>query len=243
MIEVRIGLDAYRIATAELPLSARRVPGMPSVLGASAEVVGAGDGAAVIVLSDPAPDELSELPDGLRVVVDREWLRPDVVADAVTATAADAAAMFVAECAAPSGGGRRILREAIGWLRELSGEELVLREVGTAAGGAMALFDAGDRAATVLFTELSDPLARPRLRALAVGVERTEVEIDALGAASVTVSSETGDLRLPARRESRQRLALRRAIDAAGGAEVRDLEQLRLDDALAAAILESHKRR
>lgn len=243
MIGVLTDSDAYRVAIAELPLSTRRASD-------ATESIVVVDGrmscedftdAAAMVLVDPAPGAIPELTSRGRVVVDREWLRADVVAD-VTAAAPAEAALITAECAAPASRIDSILRDAVGWLRVLSGRELSLHAVIATEGGAMAMLNAGDRSATLLLTSLADPAARPRLRVLAVGVQRTEIEIDALGAASVTVSSEAGSLRLPARPESRQRQALRRAVEAVGRAEVRDLDDLRHDDAIAAAILGSYKR-
>lgn len=252
MIGVRTDLDAYRVAIAELPLSTRLAPaasGAIVVADGPAALAAVAD-AAAIVLVDPAPGPIPELDGRIPIVVDREWLRADVAADAVgggssgggeSAATRAGAALLTAECSAPPGGVDSILRDAVGWLRVLSGDELTLQARYATEGGAMALLNAGDRSATLLLTVLADPAARPRLRVLAVGARRTEVEVDALGAASVTVSSEAGSLRLPARPESRQRLALRRAVEAAGGTEVRDLGDLRHDDAIAAAILGSYK--
>lgn len=240
MIGVRTEHPGYRVAVAELPSSTRLVDephGAIVVLGAGAEAVAAAEPDAVpaaFVIADPTGAfDLTPRP-GIPLVVDRARLHPDVVVDAGVHPDA---ALFTAECAAPAADIAATVRDAIGWLRVLSGERLELDAVHATGHGAIALLRAGERAATLSATLLAEPSAGVRLRALAIGVERVEVTIDAAGAASVVRASDAGSLTKPARYESRRRAALRRAIDAIDSGDPGDLDVWRHDEALAVAIL------
>lgn len=243
MIGVWTDLAPYRVAIAELPLRARAVPAADAAIA----VIGGGrwrDGgvlppAAAVVLADPPPGAGTSIPPGTPVIVDRERLCPD---DMPGDVAVDAA-LFTVECSATAADLAEAVRDAVGWLRVLSGGELSIDAVRAGEHGVIALIrtddrsPAGARAATLVATVLADASAAPRLRALAVGPERTEVVVDGSGAAAVVISSASGARRLPARYESRRRVALRRAIDTVGGAESSDLTDLRHDDALAAVLV------
>lgn len=246
MIGVWTDLPSYRVAIAELPLRARAVDAAD---GAIAVVDGRRDrasrglaGAAAVVLADPGFGARTAIPPGIPVIVDRERLRPD----AAPGDAAVDATLFTVECSAAAVDLAAAVRDAVGWLRVLSGGELSVDVVRAGGHGVIALLrtdaraPAGARAATLVATVLADAAAAPRLRALAVGPERTEVAVDGPGAASVVVTSATGARRLPTRYESRRRVALRRAIEAVeavDGAETTDLADLRHDETLAAVLV------
>lgn len=242
MIGVWTELVAYRTAVAELPLHALLADDPAGALavvdgggpGYAADAAGIAD-AGVVVLADPVPGRASEDWSGRRVIVDRALLRPDVVADAVTTGAGS----FSAECSGPRRGLPIVVRDAVGWLRALSGSELVLEAVHASAHGALALLRPSGRegVATLIVTLRADDSAEPRLRALALGPERTEVTVDGRGEASIVRHDESGAHHRPARYESRRRVALRRAIQAVAGREFDDLAELHHDDALAAVIV------
>lgn len=245
MIGVRTDRDDYRIAVAELPLRARIADSGPGCI----EVVGphgpVSPDAAAVVLVAAARGEAAcieaagdEVVGSVPVVVDRPLLRADVVADA---GARPDATLFTVQAAAAPGDLAAVVRDGIGWLRALSGEELRLDTAAATDGALLALLRAGDRAATLLVTVLADDACAPRLRAMAIGVTRTEVAVGGGSAASVVRCSEEGSLRLPTRWESRQRLSLRRALDAIEGATCGDLDQWRHDEHLAATILTADK--
>lgn len=224
---------AYRAAGAELPVSTRLVARPDGAIAVVHALADAPADAAVVVLADPAPASglLDDLP--VPVVVDRPWLRADVAADAGIVPDA---ALYVAECLTPRDQLPEVLRDTVGWLRVLSGRRLRVEAVTATGGGVMALLDAEGRAATVMVTILDAVDPRPSIRAGAIGVERVEVIVDGSDTASVTVSSEAGSLRRPTRFESRQRVSLRRAIEAARGSVRDDLESLRHDEEIAAVI-------
>lgn len=241
MIGVRTDDLDWRSAVAELPASTRlaeEAEGSIVVVSGTADP-GLLEKPAVVLLADPVLPAGAVPSAGAPVVVDRAWLRADLVADA---GAHPDALLLSAECAAPHGLVGTAVRDAIGWLRVLAGGPLALDAAHATASGAIALLRAGDRAATLCVTVLADPAARSHLRALAVGVERVEVTTDDAGAASVSVSSPAGELALPTRFESRQRVALRRALQAASQGSTADLEELRHDEELAADVLLAYKR-
>jgi hypothetical protein len=245
MIGVSTALAPYRVAIAELPLRARAVDAADGAIAVIDGTRGWGrsglTGAAAVVVADPAPGSPTAFPPGIPVIVDRERLRPD----ATLGDAAVDAALFTVECSAAAVALPEAVRDAVGWLRVLSGGELSVDEVRAGRHGIIALLrtdarsPAGARAATLVATVLADASAAPRLRALAIGPERTEVVVDGSGATSVVVTSASGARHLPVRYESRRRVALRRAIEAVGGAETGDLADLRHDEAVAALLLEA----
>ncbi|MFT4215148.1 MAG: hypothetical protein QM622_10290 [Microbacterium sp.] len=242
MIGVWTTLPAYRAVAAELPLSTRSAD---SPAGAVV-VVGGGGGsdiaaAAAVVLVDPVPGAAPTVPDGPPVIVDRVWLRSDVAAAAGICDAA----VFTAECAAAAGELAGVVRDAIGWLRQLADAPLTLESVHAVGGSAMALLRAGERPATLTVRTIADRAARPRLRVLAAGASRTEVVVDGQDA-TVVVTTQGGAQRMPVLPESRQRLALRRALEAValrGQGDPGDLAELRHDDQLCALVLDELHRR
>lgn len=247
MIAVDARVPAYRHAVAELPLRTRRAAapeGAVVVLaggrGWPAHVVAAAQrGAIAVVVVDPvagttdALDVLSEV--RVPVLIDRPALRADVTADAAVPSRS---AMLSVIAASTQGSAEPTVRDAIGWLRVLAGEDLALSASHRTPRGAMALFDA-PVPATLQFAVLTG--SEPRLRALAIGPERTEVRIGAGDEASVVVACADGMLRHPRRYETPARVTLRRAIDAVDGTAPTptDVADLRHDSSLAAAILQA----
>jgi hypothetical protein len=232
VIGVRAESRDYRAAVAELPLSLRHAPEGPvDIIVASASGAFA-DPASVIVVADPRPGDRSPVEDGARVVIDRPWLRADA---AVDAGAHPDALLFTAECSSSAMDQEALVRDALGWIRVLSGEELVLDAVTRTPHALLAQLRAGDRPATLVANAHTDAGARAWLRACAIGETRAEVVIDA-GDVSIEVSTEAGTRRLPTRGETRQRMTLRRAIDVIRGAATDDARSLSDDDALAAQV-------
>ncbi|MGN7947122.1 hypothetical protein ACTJKH_00080 [Microbacterium sp. 22215] len=253
MIGICGATGGYRVAVAELPMSVS-----PATASQDAVVIVKGshgwaeraisalrEGAVGIVVADPGEEddkvvaELAAVAGRAPVVLDRPRMRADVVADAgVTA----AARYLAADAAADVASFRAVVRDAVGWLRVVAGGPLTLRSRAVSAHGVLALLDeaATGRAAVVTVSLLAGR-GGSRLRVQAAGETRTEVELDdAADVAVVEVSTIEGALRLPRRRESHERLALRGAISAlTGGRPVDDLEAFRHDAALALRLLSS----
>lgn len=240
MIGVHADEPRYLVAIAELPVTCRAAAEDGAAVVVTRGLGPALHGASVAVLVDPGAVEDLDDPGGCPVIVDRARLRADVAADA---GAHPGAVLLSAHCVTTAAEMRDVVRDAVGWLRTLGGEVLGLDGAHATPQGIVALLRSGERAATLAVTVLADgdAAARPRLRALAVGADRVEVLVDGLGAAAVSVSTEAGTALLPARREARERLALRRAIDALPGHPAPDLRDLRHDDRIAAAILSSYQ--
>lgn len=223
----------YQAAVAQLPLSVRAndapegavvvVPGAPDWPAAVVAAVAAG--ARAVVVADPAPvaarelDALIELSRGIPVVLDRERHRADVVADAVPSVTAPLCTARVTASAAQLD---EMVRDAVGWLRVLSGGALALRAATATDAGLIALFDAPDAdmpgadapgAATLIATVLAGATDEARLAALSIAPARTEVVFETGRAARVVHDDGTGAMTVPTRFESRRRLALRRALE------------------------------
>ena len=243
--------DAYRIAVAELPLRARRsddaagtvivVDGGAGWCDAVSVALDAGARAVVVARpSSVSPGALASL--GARaadraIVLERPFLRPDAVADAVAArerTGAHSPARLVtADCAAAPDEFAAALRDSIGWLRVLSGADLVLRSGGDGVG----LLDSREAggAPAVLTAVRAGGTSRLRIRALGETLSEVDVSI-----ARTVISTSTADGRstAPERFETPQRLALRRALGAvAGDGPIEDLAEFAADSALAGAVL------
>jgi hypothetical protein len=233
----------YRVAAAELPASVRLVDeadGAIVVIAGDAPVR-AGSAPVAVLLADPPMTGRSgreALPPGIPVIVDRARLRPDV---AVDVGARSDAVLFTAECTAATARVDEAVRDAVGWLRVISAGEIGVDAVHATGTGAIALLRAAGCTATVSVTVLADPSAKTRLRVLAVGPERVEVTVDGIGEASVALSSEAGRLTFPTRRESRRRVALRRAVEAASSRFASDLDDLEHDERVAREILHAYK--
>jgi len=257
MIGVRADLPRYRIAVAELPLSASlasHAEGAIVVVAGSgrwvqaARAALAADAAAVIVSNPGAfmDDDCAEL---LRtagdrpIIVDRPLLRADVVASAV---AQDATAHYVTvEVAAAPGRRDAVMREAVGWMRVLAGGACEVRGVDWTSSARLGLVQRVDGvvvgALTVSTITGADEGAW--IRAVAVADSRVEVLVDEADArASVEIATADGVLRVPRRFEARERVALRRAIEAAGSSNaVADLADLRADAAIAHRLADKQR--
>lgn len=201
---------AYRVAVAELPRRAAL-----------------GDGTGAVRIADGV------LEAGGSTVVARRWLRADVVADAAGAPARS----VLVECGAAPGEVEELLRDAIGWARELAGGPLDVGECRATARGILVRLEGTRSGATVLLARRE---AGPSwLRVLALDTARTEVVIEHPGAtATVERTDALGVHRAPARYETPERLALRRLLDALdAGVRPSDPDDLEHDAALAAHVL------
>ncbi|WP_120493735.1 hypothetical protein [Microbacterium phyllosphaerae] len=256
MIGVTGATAGYAAALAELPLRARAtstasgavvvVDGASGWPGRAVEAVRRGAVAVLVgnpVSTDPAEiGDLEAVAEGAPVVLDRPWLRADLVADAAVAVPARQLTVDAAG-AAPAMG--ELTRDAVGWLRVLGGGDLVLRTAAALPHGLIALLEEPASGTTAALTVSAlVGRGRPRLRALAVGQTRIEVDLDAAtDVRSVESSSADGVLRLPRRHESGERLALRRAIDAAlKGTLPADVREFRHDVLLAEGMRGTDKR-
>ncbi len=200
-------------------------------------------GAVGIVVERPAPlpsaeiDALiDQLPTGLPVVLERPFLRPDSAADAVSARTVDGARvaprLVTVDCAATDDQFAAAVRDAIGWLRLLCGGALG-RCTGTLGS---ALFEARDADGPPAAMTAVQAAGTSRLRVDALGELRSHLEITATRA-TISTSTDQGRLIAPARFESPQRLALRRALEALETAEkCTDLADFAADSLLAGGL-------
>ncbi|MFV9423621.1 MULTISPECIES: hypothetical protein [Microbacterium] len=237
MRDVWTDLPAYRAAVAELAPRVRPGGGADAIR----VVEGRGawwerlvDAAAFVVDEpDPAPTDVHARLGaiGSPVAVVRRRVRPDVVADA------GAEPVVPRHVVIDAWGGRTdataLLRDAVGWARIL-------------AGGSLSLVDRADTAtATTLALRGLDGVGASVTRAIgggvggalvatALGPRRLEVRVDtASPLAEVAFHDEGGRRIRPVRRESPERLALRRVLDAIdAGAVLSDLPELAADDAV-----------
>lgn len=249
---VRTDLDAYRIAVAELPGSAIV---SPDVKGAIAVVPGddvwwvaASDaiaaGAAAVVVAQPAVapledlEALASLVGATPVIVERPLLRADVVA-AVGASVQTlpAAGALAVECHAPARTLGPALRDAIGWARVIARAPLAPLAAESWGGRVLALLES-EQGASVSIVAAAQSGAPVPGRVRITSIAGTRVEVDADLDIVVSLTDAAGRGILPARFESSERVALRRAISAVRTAErSSDLADLRHDAALAAAVL------
>lgn len=239
MRDVWTDLAAYRAAVAELAPRVRLGDGGDAIR----VVDGRGawwerlTGAAGFVIDEPEPappavhDSLAPLT--APVVVMRRRLRPDVVADASAGPAVPRHVVVDAW------GGRTdaaaLLRDAAGWARVLAGGALsVVARVDTPLAAVLALRGADGVGVSV--TRVIGGGVGGVLAATALGATRVEVCVDATSPrCEVSLDDEGGRRSPPARRESPERLALRRIVDAVeSGAALDDLAQLAADDTVIA---------
>lgn len=245
MIGVCSNMRAYRVATAELPLSARlvsRVEGAIVVVQgdhrwAQVAITAFDGGAAAVIISDPGSVDddqcagLQEAALGRPIIVDRPLLRADL---AETASAHLPLPNYVAVdlAAAP---GRRALatREAVGWMRVLAGGRCEVQSAYRTPSAGLVLVQRMDAAVSGVLTSttLAGADEGAWIRAVAVAETRVEVVIDEADArASVDVATVDGVLRMARRFETSERLSLRRAIAAVSSSDaVTDLADLRAD--------------
>ncbi|MBD3943563.1 hypothetical protein IF188_17875 [Microbacterium sp. NEAU-LLC] len=243
-VSIHTDLVAYQAAAGQLAATTLLAPGTADAV---CVVGGAGAwcergralltrGARAIVVDDPAPagrDEIAGLREaaalrGVPVVLDRPRLRPDVAADAANARG-DVALLSGDAFAAPNEQ-QGVARDLCGWLRVLGGGPVRIEH---AAAGRAAVIVAGRSPAGVAvaasLTITATTSARGTLEVVAIGASRVGVHVDeASGTATIETESAAGRLSLPPRFERRQRVALRRALDALEADEapvdLRDLE-------------------
>lgn len=238
-----------------VPLAARRVEGIDGSLvivegspgWPQRSLAAVHAGAAALLITSPVADDDEEIAAlevvsaRMPVVLDRPWLRADVVADAAPPEAARHVAVDAAASASELEG---VVRDAIGWLRVFFGGEVSLRAAAALPHGLLALFEeqVSGRSAALTASALIGR-GGARLRAHAIGETRVEVEIDAAtGARSVEVATSDGSMRRSRRHEAPERLALRRAVDAmVAGVCPDDLRGFRRDSAYAAEVLAADK--
>ncbi|MBW9120077.1 hypothetical protein JNB63_08230 [Microbacterium trichothecenolyticum] len=249
---VRTDLAPYRIAVAELPASAvasRDVDGAVAVVaGVRAWWQAAADasagGAAAVVVAQPAAapvealDALASVADATPVVLERPLLRADVVAAIGGAfEGVPAAGALAVECHAPDLTLAVALRDAIGWARVLAGGPLTLRAGESWGGRVLGLLET-EHGAAVSIVAAPQPGAPSLGRVRITTIAEVRVEVDADLDTALVITDAEGRSILPARFESSERVALRRAITAVRTAERPfDLADLRHDTALAEALL------
>lgn len=241
MRDVRTDLPAYRAAVAELAPRVRSGGGVDAIR----VVEGRGawwerlEGAAAFIVDEPDPapaavhERLAALP--APVVVVRRRLRPDVVADAIGASAAPRHVVVDAW------GGRTdaavLLRDAVGWARVLAGGPVrVISRADTERAAALAVRSEAGVGATI--SRAIGGGVGGVLTATALGPRRVEVRVDSASPLhEVAFDDEEGRRTARVRRESPERLALRRMLDAlSSGAALSDLSGLAADDAAAAPL-------
>ena len=246
-------LSAYRGAVGELSASTRRAEGQA---GAICVVPGAGRwwdaatravdaGACAVVIADPdvgpAPavsrlDAVTHA--GVPVIVERPRLRADVIADAQLAAPP---LMILADVVASAKSARASSRDAIGWLRALTGGPPTVLSVARGRHSLIAALEttAGVPAALSITTSRVDTC--PAIDVIAIGDSRLELRIDdATGTRSIRQVRAEGALEPAARLESSARLALRRALAAVAGEPVADLDELCSDSSVDALLWPDH---
>ncbi|WP_345800740.1 hypothetical protein AAIB33_14865 [Microbacterium sp. AZCO] len=248
-IPVHSTLDRYLGALAELPESVRPTgspEGAVVVLDGAGRwwedtLVAMGSGAVAVVVSRPRPapaDAVRRLT-GAPVVLERALLRPDLAADVRTLPIGTPSALVV-ECHAPEPALAGALLDALGWVAVVAPGPQTLRSADVARGRGVALLDAGGGTPVSLVVGSSAGApADGRVRLTALG--ETLLELEAGGGEQwLTVTDASSRRRSPARFESPQRVALRRAIAAVdGGVIPADLADLAAETAVAEAILRS----
>lgn len=244
-------VDRYRVAAAGLPLQAEiadRVVGSVVVVDGSADwcsatAVAVEAGASAVLVAEPlaVPPEAREFAARAEVpiVVHRSRLRADLVATALAHREGIAPRVLVAECQAAVGQLPLLVRDAVGWLRELADAPLTIASASVTSAGGSALVRAdggGILASLVITTTRREGML---LRVQALGETTTELEIDEpMGRAVLATGTSRGRLVAPALYEHAERESLRRAIDAvARRSPTDDLPRLIHDAELAAAIL------
>ncbi len=233
--EVRTDLTAYRAAVAELAPLVRLGRGAQTIR----VVEGRGawwerlDDAVAFVIDepDPAPADIHARLGALNVpvAVVRRRLRPDVVVDAGVESVA--ARHVVVDAWGGRTDAAALLRDALGWARVLAGGPLsVIDRADTPTATTLALRGPDGIGASV--TRAIGGGVGGALVATALGPRRLEVRVDtASPLAEVAFDDEDGRRVRPVRRESPERLALRRVLDTIdAGALLSDLAELAADD-------------
>jgi hypothetical protein len=256
-IGVVTALPDYVVAVGDLPRSARRVEraaGAIVVVDGSAEwwdaavlVVEAGAAAVLVAEPDAVPLEAARaLADravgwDVPILVHRARLRVDVLDVANGQRGGVAPRVTVAECRATGGDLPAMVRDAVGWMRELAGESLVVAAATVGAHAGTALLRARDDGHVVgsLLLAVTSPEGAV-LRVQGLGEATTELEFDApLGRSGLATSTVDGRLVAPARYETGERASLRRAVGTlVRGKPSTDLDQLLHDAEVASVVLE-----
>lgn len=213
-------------AVAELPLSVRRADGPADAIAVvdrtedAHTAQAAGAHGLVLVATDPMPPDdvatLAAASGALPVIVVRRRLRPLQSAPA---------GAVVAECSAPSAELAAVLRDTVGWIRELTGGPLVVASAARTDERALALLTTHDGApVTVLARPLSGVPEGGVIRVSALAVERREVEVDEPAGVLRTRTEREGEsVVTTGKYESAERLALRRIVGAQPGNDLADL--------------------
>lgn len=237
MSAVRTDLAAYRAAAAELAPRVRPGGGADAIR----VVEGWGawwdrlEGAAAFIVDepDPAPAEVHERLAALRVpvVVMRRRLRPDVVADAIGAVETR---HVVVDAWSGRTDAATVLRDAVGWARVFAGGPVhALSRADTERATTLAVRSEAGVGASI--TRAIGGGVGGALTATALGPRRVEVRVDSASPLhEVGFDDAEGRRTARVRRESPERLALRRILDAGEGAVLSDLSDLAADDAAAA---------
>lgn len=252
-VRVFVRADDYRAAVEGLPLAAElvdRPSGAVVVIDGRgdwwrAAAAAAADGASALLIAEPVvarPEAVAELAEGVAmpVIVNRARLRHDLVRAAIERRHGMQPRVLVAECTAAATVLPTMVRDSVGWLRELAGGPLrtVSAAVGSTGGTALVrTIDTGLAGTLVITAARLD--AGGVLRVQGLGEIRTELELD-ISMRSATLATSTAEGRLvdPALFETPERASLRRAIDVVTGRDTtRDLDDLRHDVELARDIL------
>lgn len=235
----------YRAAIAELPARTRHAHSADN-----ARIVVVDDGVppstrsaaprAEAVILRSAETEGIEGGAGRSVIVQRRWLRPDVLEDVLAGRRGSPHTAIVVECVAAATELPAMLVDAIGWVRALAASDIRLDESHATAGAGLAsLRAADDSPVSIGWVAQRGAADGGMLRITVLGVVRSEIGVD-LAASRITVDTLTreGRLRAPERFERAERVALRRAVDAVESGVPRDeLDALRADATLAGALL------
>jgi hypothetical protein len=235
VIAVVASSPAYRAAVGELPLSTFLAsPGQDTdaiavIDGrrgwATRAVEAASRGASALIISDPTPtsgdgDEgrVSALAERLPVILDRLYLRRDVVLDALDGARSSEQspqlwAFISAGCSAPADRLPDVLADTVGWLRTLAGpvEPVATRGV---AGGVITQLRGPKARVSLTVRVLAEAAAGPRVSVTGVAPRRLQVTLASGVPACVRWTDERGDMTLPTRFEGRERLSLGRAVAA-----------------------------
>ncbi|BDZ44447.1 hypothetical protein [Naasia aerilata] len=246
-IRVHTEVPAYAVALRELPVSAVAAPAAQAeihVVEGSARPDGQLAGTVLVLAGDP-PASAAGIEalrrSGARVVLERRRLRRDLVDDALAARADRGAApprMLVAECLAGAEQLAAVLRDALGWSRELGGA--LTQDQSSADDEAVsALLAAGPDRIPVLLRATVAPDARSFVRVRALGEVTTEIVVEELGSrCSVSTTDAAGREEAPRRFESVERFTVRRALAALAGEDLHDdVADLVADAALVDHIL------
>lgn len=226
--------DRYRIALAELTASAVSVPSVDEadVVIASRAVLGGPEQVVLVSTGAGSPVDPSS---GAKVVVERPWLRPDVVQD-VTAARGWFPRIEI-DVAAPAATLPAVLADAVGWVRVLAGAEPEPRAGAATRVGGIADARAGESVVTLQLRRRESGSAV--LRVAGIGPRRVEIRIDdERRRATVRVVDDEGARTLPERWEDAARLTLSRAVDMVRtGERSGECDQWERDSAIAARVL------